>query len=200
MKTEKNDKVKQDILNCAQELFRQFGLKKTTMDEIAAACGKAKSTLYHYFKNKDEMFDEVLLKELYDIRKTVKEKVDERISLKDKVKTYFIAFHSAVIDKINLFSILQQEKLEELAKFERYSSAIEFEQQYIENLIMDAYNKNEYKGVPKEDIHLFSEMLVVSFLGLVKFSIEKNQVMEIDKLTKLTDLIIPKILTISLFI
>lgn len=193
MKTVKNDKVKQDILNCAQELFKQFGLKKTTMDEIAAACGKAKSTLYHYFKNKEEVFDEVLLKELYNIRKMVKGKVDERISLQDKIKTYLVTFHTAAVNKINLFRILQQEKLEELAKFERYSSIIEFEQKYIEELVMTAHEKNEYRGIPKEDIHIFSEMLVISFLGLVKYSFEKNQVMDVNRLSKLTDLIIPKI-------
>ena len=47
MSYEKGDRVREEILVQAQILFQQYGLKKTTMDEIAAACGKAKSTLYH---------------------------------------------------------------------------------------------------------------------------------------------------------
>ena len=41
--------IKDEILEEAQKLFRQFGLKKTTMDEIATACGKAKSMLQIVF-------------------------------------------------------------------------------------------------------------------------------------------------------
>jgi AcrR family transcriptional regulator len=193
MNTTKEKDIKKDILKCAQDLFKQYGLKKTTMDEIAAACGKAKSTLYHYFKNKEEIFDEVLLTELYNIRKTVKEKVSTRISLQDKIKTYFLAFHTEAVNKINIFRILQQNRFEEIAKFQRLKGVIEYEQVYVESMITEAYNTGEYSGIAKEDIPLFSEIMVVSFLGLVKYSIEKDQGMEIEKLSKVTDMLIPKI-------
>jgi AcrR family transcriptional regulator len=193
MNTTKETDIKKDILKCAQDLFKQYGLKKTTMDEIAAACGKAKSTLYHYFKNKEEIFDEVLLTELYNIRKTVKEKVSTRISLQDKIKTYFLAFHTEAVNKINIFRILQQNRFEEIAKFQRLKGVIEYEQVYVESMITEAYNTGEYSGIAKEDITLFSEIMVVSFLGLVKYSIEKDQGMEIEKLSKVTDMLIPKI-------
>ena len=195
MKATKEETVKQDILNKAQELFKQFGLKKTTMDEIAAACGKAKSTLYHYFKNKEEVFDEVLIQELHNIRKVVKEKVGARLTLQDKIKSYFIAFHTEAINKININRVLQQGNVEEITKFERYNRAVVFEQQYIESILLEAYNKNEYKGIPIEDIPLFSEILVVSFLGLVKYSVEKDQAIDQDSLSKFTDMLIPRILS-----
>ncbi len=193
MDTTKEKDIKNDILKCAQDLFKQYGLKKTTMDEIAAACGKAKSTLYHYYKNKEEIFDEVLLTELYNIRETVKEKVSTRISLQDKIKTYFLAFHTEAVNKINIFRILQQNRFEEIAKFQRLKGVIEYEQAYVESMITEAYNTGEYSGIAKEDIPLFSEIMVVSFLGLVKYSIEKDQGMEIEKLSKVTDMLIPKI-------
>lgn len=189
----KDEKVKKDILAAAQELFRQYGLKKTTMDEIAAACGKAKSTLYHYFKNKDEVFDGVLMKEMFNIRKVVSEKVDSRISLQDKIKVYLITFHTEAIQKINLFRILQQKKLEELANFDRLKKAIEFEKDYIEGIITRAFDNGEYHGIERNDIPMFSEILVVSFLGLVKYSVEKDQGIEFHYLTKMSDLIVPKI-------
>ena len=193
MDTAKDENVKRDILDSAQELFKQFGLKKTTMDEIAAACGKAKSTLYHYFRNKEEVFDEVVLKELYNIRKIVKDQVETRITLQDKIKIYLITFHTEIVNKINLFRILQQKRLEELANPDRLKKAIEFEKDYIESIITDAWDKNEYRGIAREDIPMFSEILVVSFLGLVKYSIEKDQNIEFDYLSKLSDMIVPKI-------
>lgn len=193
MNATKDETVKTDILDSAQELFKQFGLKKTTMDEIAASCGKAKSTLYHYFKNKDEVFDEVLKRELHNIRKIVKQNVDTRISLQDKIKVYLITFHTEAVNKINLFRILQQNRFEEIAKFERLKKAINFEQAYIEDIITRSWHNDEYRGIPKEDIPMFSEILVVSFLGLVKYSIEKDQEIEFEKMAKMADVMVPRI-------
>ncbi len=193
MKTEKDDRAKQEILLSAQELFRQYGLKKTTMDEIAAACGKAKSTLYHYFKNKEEVFDEVIMKEMMNIRKVVSEKVNSRISLQDKIKTYLVEFYTEAMEKINLLRILQQNRLEEIAKFDRLKTIIDFEQAYIESIVVQSYEKKEYQGIPKEDIPLLAEVLVVSFLGLVRYSIEKDQGVEFDKLAKIADSLVSKI-------
>lgn len=54
---EKNQK-RQDILTSARTLFRDKGFHYTKMEEIAAAAGVGKGTLYEYFKNKQDIFDE----------------------------------------------------------------------------------------------------------------------------------------------
>ena len=41
--TQKEEIVKDDILKEAQKLFQQFGLKKTTMEDIARSMGKGKT-------------------------------------------------------------------------------------------------------------------------------------------------------------
>jgi AcrR family transcriptional regulator len=44
-----------EILAAARKLLEQRGLKTMTMEEIAAAAGVAKGTLYLYFQSKDEL-------------------------------------------------------------------------------------------------------------------------------------------------
>lgn len=44
------------ILDAAKQRLRQYGIKKTTMQEIAEDAGIAVGTLYLYFKNKEEIF------------------------------------------------------------------------------------------------------------------------------------------------
>ncbi|MCK4357400.1 MAG: helix-turn-helix transcriptional regulator, partial [Candidatus Cloacimonetes bacterium] len=44
---------KEQILKVAGNIFAKFGLKKTTMDEIAKLARMGKSTLYYYFKSKE---------------------------------------------------------------------------------------------------------------------------------------------------
>lgn len=50
------DEAKRDaILNAAKRRLNQYGVKKTTMQEIAEEAGIAVGTLYLYFKNKNEI-------------------------------------------------------------------------------------------------------------------------------------------------
>ncbi|MEP6596751.1 MAG: TetR/AcrR family transcriptional regulator, partial [Ginsengibacter sp.] len=44
----------------ADELFRSYGIKSVTMDEIATRLGVSKKTIYHSFADKDELVDEVI--------------------------------------------------------------------------------------------------------------------------------------------
>jgi AcrR family transcriptional regulator len=44
------------ILDTAQELFLRHGFSKVTMNEIAAALGMSKKTLYAHFEGKEELF------------------------------------------------------------------------------------------------------------------------------------------------
>ena len=45
-------KTRQKLLEVARSLFAQQGLEATTMNDIAAASGKGRRTLYTYFRNK----------------------------------------------------------------------------------------------------------------------------------------------------
>tara|TARA_R110000824_G_scaffold118960_18_gene272567 strand:- start:98447 stop:99121 length:675 start_codon:yes stop_codon:yes gene_type:complete len=45
------------ILEAALDLFRQYGYRRTSMEDIATAAQVAKGTLYLYFKSKDELFE-----------------------------------------------------------------------------------------------------------------------------------------------
>src|SRR5271163_5169155 len=45
-----------EIVDAARKLFAKKGFADATMDEIAAACGLAKGTLYLYFKSKRDVY------------------------------------------------------------------------------------------------------------------------------------------------
>ena len=49
------DDKRQRILEAARKRFRYYGVRKTTMQEIARDAGVAVGTLYLYFKDKDDL-------------------------------------------------------------------------------------------------------------------------------------------------
>lgn len=49
------DDKRQRIIDTARKRFRHFGVRKTTMQEIASDAAVAVGTLYRYFKDKDDL-------------------------------------------------------------------------------------------------------------------------------------------------
>lgn len=48
------------ILDAAAQSFAQFGYKATTMELVAKIANVGKGTIYTFFNNKDELFEEIL--------------------------------------------------------------------------------------------------------------------------------------------
>ncbi|MEJ8553375.1 TetR/AcrR family transcriptional regulator [Tepidibacter sp. Z1-5] len=51
-----NEDAKQKIATAANELFRTQGYNKTTIKQIVEATGMQVGSIYHFFKNKEEIF------------------------------------------------------------------------------------------------------------------------------------------------
>ena len=80
---------KEQIINSARELFKKFGYKKVSMDEIANASGVTKKTVYSYFKDKDELFAYFVKEELLNMKNIIDKQ-------EKKGKTTFETFHNVI--------------------------------------------------------------------------------------------------------
>lgn len=189
----KDEKAKEEIILQAQKLFQQYGLKKTTMDEIAAACGKAKSTLYHYYKSKQEVFQEVIQKEMINLRKHVKVLVDSKNTLSEKLKSYILEYHKEIVNKANIYRLVSVELFRDPANDEFFEQVLKYEKSYVMRILEDGYDTGELNFIEKEDIGFVAEVFVVAFLGIVKYNVEKSGVFEEDKLEKVANILISRV-------
>ncbi|MEO8765927.1 MAG: TetR/AcrR family transcriptional regulator [Ginsengibacter sp.] len=53
--------IRERIKQKADELYRRYGVKSVTMDEIASQLGVSKKTIYHSFSDKNELVDAVIV-------------------------------------------------------------------------------------------------------------------------------------------
>ena len=65
LKVQKQAQVQEEILKAAARLFADKGYRAVTIDEIAAEIGFAKSAIYYYFRNKEEVLWRIV-EEIYD--------------------------------------------------------------------------------------------------------------------------------------
>ena len=57
---------RKEILETAERLFLTKGYTKTTVNDILKEIGIAKGTFYHYFKSKEEVMDEIIMRIIKD--------------------------------------------------------------------------------------------------------------------------------------
>jgi AcrR family transcriptional regulator len=86
--------TKESIVKTALELFLQNGYEKTSMNDIAHQVGITKPAIYHHFKNKDELFHEVLSLFFEEMGKWSKSRFGSCKTLKQLLKAFFQSLKS----------------------------------------------------------------------------------------------------------
>ncbi len=105
-----NESVRVSILEAAQGLFSKFGYKKTTMEDIAQELHKGKSSLYYYFKNKEEIFQAVIDWEQSVLLSKLHEIVESDQEPKEKLNNYVLVRMQTISELDNYFKALTDEK------------------------------------------------------------------------------------------
>ena len=105
------ENVKEKILNASKDLFIIHGYKNTTTRQIIAQAGILNGTLYHYFKNKEEIFKYIVLSVLDELAEIV-----DGLTTKDKSP----ALKYACIIAIDFYTVKKHKQIAELY-YEAYS-------------------------------------------------------------------------------
>jgi AcrR family transcriptional regulator len=68
------------ILEAATKSFSMFGYKATTMDQVSKLANVGKGTIYTFFKNKEELFNEIATTLIREMKEAAEETIDEKLS------------------------------------------------------------------------------------------------------------------------
>lgn len=175
---EKEEILVQEIINGAKKLMQQYGLKKTTMEDIAKAAGKSKSTLYYYFKDKEEIFDRVINLEMDEFFQTVKTAVYKQSNEINMLKSYIVTKVKTLRDKANLYSFAIENDLQgrinkEFANLRnRYDNE---EKNLISSILVKGVEAKLFKSVLIQEIDTLSELLVSCIRGVEMDIITHNK-------------------------
>jgi AcrR family transcriptional regulator len=128
--------IKAKFMKMAYDCFSRYGFKKTTMDDIARAAGKAKSSLYYYFKSKEEIIEAIAANEIEAINSEIKNAVNNEADPKKKLAVYIITRFHSVFKTFNYHNILKADYLENYAFLEKMRAGYDKEQAKIIKSIM----------------------------------------------------------------
>lgn len=111
--------VKKVITTAASDIFAKFGFKKTTMDEIAEAAHKAKSSIYYYFKSKEEIFRRIIEKESEILKEEINRAINQEKTPQKRLRAYTITRTRGLNRLANFYSALKDEYFEHYAFIEK---------------------------------------------------------------------------------
>jgi len=103
----------ESILDTAKKMFARYGLQKTTLDEVARMARVAKATIYNYFGSKDQVYLEVLRREMDEIVEKISSSVAQVTLPGDKLDTFVRAKFRYMRKAINILN-LDREGIEKL--------------------------------------------------------------------------------------
>ncbi len=104
-----HDPIRASIIDAARDLFARYGYKKTTMEDIAMVLRKGKSSLYYYFKNKEDIFQVVLETEESILFSRLESVVTSVASPKEKFVEYVNVRMHTIIKLENYVRTLKDE-------------------------------------------------------------------------------------------
>lgn len=161
--------TKDELVNYAKEVFKQHGYAAVTMDHIAKASGKGRSTLYYYFKNKHDVFEAFVTAEYTHMITTAAAAVSPHQTITDNLYKYTESKLSSLIHKTETYTLLLSDiKHNEdilnkiLVKIRDKDIAL------VKQCLHWAMEKKEIKPISEDDIDFLALALVTATGSLEK--------------------------------
>lgn len=168
MENEKED-IRRDIIEASKSIFKKDGYNKVTMDDIAKAALKGRSSLYHYFKNKHEIFEAMVIDEFLIIHHKAKSKISAELSFEDNLKKY----SEAKLNGLKLLTkkytyILRDLKGNHILLYKLQSQMSSLEINVFKHLLSSGVKNGDIKRMDNNDIDYLALAIVTAIGGLEK--------------------------------
>lgn len=157
-----------DIINSASLLFDRYGARKTTMEDIAREVGKGKSTLYYYFKNKEEVFENVLKYEFESLKSEIGTALKNETSSPDAMARFI----KEVFGRIHQFRNLKKTLLNEVDGKSKATAAairdqfISWEHTQLNEILANGIREGSFRNMSSNELAINSQAISIAMMGL----------------------------------
>jgi len=165
------------IVNVATKLFSRFGFHKTTMDEIAKISRKAKGSLYYHFSSKEDLFKEVVLIEIVNLKNQLSVIVDRpNLNASEKLKQYLIKRMEVLYTAANYHETIKADFFEHFDFIDDLRNELdEWEKENLKKIILQGVHNGEFAEIEDVDVLLDVFIMVLKGLEIPFFLQEKYE-------------------------
>jgi AcrR family transcriptional regulator len=161
-----NDKteIKDQIIAAARNIFNRYGFKKATMDEIAHSIGKGKSSIYYYFKSKEEIYKAVVDHEAEFLKREVIKSITVLNNPVDKLKSYVLTRMKTFRKVSNFYDTIRSEVVGHIDNINKIREKYDREEiRLLQGILEEGVAKNVFQV---KDTELTAIAIVTALKGL----------------------------------
>ena len=167
--------VKEKIGRAAMQCFEKYGLDKTTLDDIAQSIGLNKASLYYYYKNKEDIFIEVALKEGEDYIASLQQKALLKKGIENQVWFYMHSRFNYYKNILNMNRVSVETLNKILPRFfELYDALMKKEKKFLTQLVADAVRNGELISTKAANI----ADVLINISNALKHSTEQKAILK----------------------
>lgn len=156
--------MRDSIVGIASEIFARFGFKKTTVDDIAQALRKGKSSIYYYFNSKEDIFQAVVDSEADALREKINAILAKPISAMEKLRQYVKTRMQAVQVMVNYYALINEKDVYNLKLAEKLRSKYDTEEvEIIKRILNEGASAGAFKI---KDLELSAIAVITAMKGL----------------------------------
>ena len=139
------DEVREQLVQVARQVFAKYGYKKTALDDIAKEARRGKSTIYYYFKSKDEIFKAVIDAESEIRAKEIEKEISKTEDSREKLKIYIYIRMRSLKTVVNYYEAIKNDLLDQLYFVDNLRAEhFEAEIKTIKDLLLEGIDKGEF--------------------------------------------------------
>jgi len=166
------DEIREHLVQAARQVFMRYGYKKTVLDDIAKEARKGKSTIYYYFKSKDDIFKAVIDAEAEIRTKSIDDQISAIDDPRQKLKTYIYVRMLSLTNVGNYYEAIKNDLLDNLYFVNNLrTNHFDAEITVVKNLLLEGIDKGEFTI---ENPELTAKTIVTLLQGFEVPLIQKN--------------------------
>ncbi|MCK5693980.1 MAG: helix-turn-helix transcriptional regulator [Bacteroidales bacterium] len=131
------EEVRIYIVGVSRRIFTRYGFRKATMEEIASTSQMGKSSIYYYFKSKEEIFRAVVEFEARMLKERLSRIIGKNNSPPERLKAYILFRLHHVRTLENFYAALNEETLSHMGFILDIRRTFEIEEQQLVGEILE---------------------------------------------------------------
>jgi AcrR family transcriptional regulator len=137
---------KSKIEDVARKLFWKNGYEKTSLGDIALACGFKKPNIYNHFKSKEELLYDILMKQSRKINEIQNLVSDKNLRPADKIRLLIKTHLRMVLDSSKKSGLLFDVEIRSLSRAHKreYIASRDAYDRMLRNIIQDGIDSGDF--------------------------------------------------------
>jgi AcrR family transcriptional regulator len=174
--------TKKRILDVATEEFATLGYSGLSMNNLAEKLKINKAMIYYYFKDKRNLYDEVISSIIELNEEEKKEILNSSLEAKEKFKRYIKLYTKTISNNPNIIPLT----LREMANFDlgienNIPNSIEQELVLMKQIILQLNLKEKYKDIDFYELKAMIIGTISSYYSMQKTPLKLSNIKDFDK-------------------